>query len=149
MQQLNFKGYQFRFKNKENKPLIFDVVRKKFVVLTPEEWVRQHCIHFLNTELNYPLSHINIEKQIQVHNTSKRYDIVVFKPDGSIQLVVECKAPEISISQETFDQVARYNFVLQANYLMVTNGLTHFYCVMDYKESRYHFLEALPPYDKK
>jgi hypothetical protein len=149
MEKLNFPAYRFRFKNRENKSLIFDVVRKKFVVLNPEEWVRQHCVHFLHRELNYPLSHINVEKQISVHNTSKRYDIVVFKPDGSIHIVVECKAPQISITQETFDQIARYNFVLQASNLMVTNGLSHFYCVMDYEESRYHFLQALPPYDKK
>ncbi|MBT8262520.1 MAG: type I restriction enzyme HsdR N-terminal domain-containing protein [Bacteroidia bacterium] len=149
MQPLNFPSYKFRFKNRENKPLIFDVVRKKFVVLTPEEWVRQHCVQFLHHQLNFPLSLINVEKQIKVHSTTKRYDIVVFKPDGSIHLIVECKAPKISISQETFDQVARYNFVLQASYLMVTNGLTHYYCIMDYDESRYHFLKELPPYDKK
>ncbi len=149
MQQLNFPGYTFRFKNRENKPLIFDEVRKKFVLLTPEEWVRQHCVRFLNIELNYPLSHINVEKQITVHKTTKRYDIVVFNTDGSIHLVVECKAPQVEISQEVFDQVARYNFVLRANYLMVSNGLSHYFCTLDYEQEQYHFLKALPGYDSK
>ena len=149
MQQLNFPSYTFRFKNRENKPLIFDEVRKKFVVLTPEEWVRQNCLKFLVHELNYPLSLINVEKQIKVHETSKRYDIVVFNSDGSIHLVVECKAPTVEINQETFDQIARYNFALDASYLMVSNGLHHYYCTMDYEEKRYHFLRELPPYVKK
>lgn len=149
MQQLNFPGYTFRFKNRENKPLIFDDVRKKFVLLTPEEWVRQHCVRFLNIELNYPLSHINVEKQITVHKTTKRYDIVVFNADGSIHLVVECKAPQVEISQEVFNQVARYNFALRANYLMVSNGLSHYFCTLDYEQEQYHFLKALPGYDSK
>lgn len=149
MQQLDFPGYTFRFKNRENKPLIFDVVRKKFVVLTPEEWVRQHCVHFLLNELDYPLSLINVEKQIKLHQTSKRYDIVVFNPDGSIHLIVECKAPTVEITQDSFDQIARYNLVLKAPYLMVTNGLKHYYCTMDYDNEAYRFLEALPGYVKK
>ncbi len=147
MQQLNFKQYSFRFKKQEAKTLIFDLVRKKFMVLTPEEWVRQHCVHFLINELNYPLSLINVEKQIKLHDTTKRYDIVVFNSDGSIHLIVECKAPKIKISQETFDQIARYNHVLKAQYLMVTNGLEHYYCNMDFENERYSFLEALPPYN--
>ncbi len=149
MQQLNFPDYKFRFKNRENKPLIFDVIRKKFVILNPEEWVRQHAVHYLHNELGYPLSHINVEKQIAVHKTTKRYDIVVFKPDGSIHIIIECKAPNVDITQVTFDQIARYNFALDANYLMVSNGLKHFYCKMDYVEDRYLFLRSLPPYDKK
>ena len=149
MQPLNFPAYTFRFKNRENKSLIFDVIRKKFVVLTPEEWVRQHTLHFLISEKNYPISLINVEKQIKLHNTTKRYDIVVFNSDGSIHFIVECKAPSIEIAQNTFDQIARYNFVLRATYLMVTNGLSHYYCSMDYENERYHFLEALPSYVKK
>ncbi|MEZ8002559.1 MAG: type I restriction enzyme HsdR N-terminal domain-containing protein, partial [Flavobacteriales bacterium] len=122
MRQLNFKQYSFRFKNRENKPLIFDVVRKKFMVLTPEEWVRQNTIQYLVKELNIPLSLINVEKQIKLHGTIKRYDIVTFNPDGSIHLIVECKADSIKISQDTFDQIARYNLVLKSTFLMVTNG---------------------------
>lgn len=148
MQSLNFPDYIFRFKSNENKPLIFDEVRKKFVALTPEEWVRQHTVQFLLTEKNYPISHINIEKQIKLHDMTKRYDIVVYNSDGSIHLIVECKAPNIPIDQNVFDQIARYNFVLKADYLMVTNGLEHYYCKMDLKNAKYVFLEKIPPYNK-
>ena len=145
MLKLNFPDYSFRFKNSENKPLIFDVIRKKFVVLTPEEWVRQHVLQFLIKDKGFPISHINVEKQLVLNNTKKRYDIVVFNKDGSIQLIVECKAPSIRIGQDTFDQIARYNLVTNASYLMVSNGLSHYYCQMDYAQERYHFLEDLPP----
>jgi len=148
MRQLNFKQYSFRFKNRENKPLIFDVVRKKFMVLTPEEWVRQNTIQYLVKELNIPLSLINVEKQIKLHGTLKRYDIVTFNPDGSIHLIVECKADSIKISQDTFDQIARYNLVLKSTFLMVTNGMDHYYCKMDLQNQRYSFLETLPEYQK-
>ena len=148
MRQLNFKQYSFRFKNRENKPLIFDVVRKKFMVLTPEEWVRQNNIQYLVKELNIPLSLINVEKQIKLHGTIKRYDIVTFNADGSIHLIVECKADSIKISQDTFDQIARYNLVLKSTFLMVTNGMDHYYCKMDLQNKRYSFLETLPEYQK-
>ena len=148
MRQLNFKQYSFRFKNRENKPLIFDVVRKKFMVLTPEEWVRQNTIQYLVKELNIPLSLINVEKQIKLHGTIKRYEIVTFNPDGSIHLIVECKADSIKISQDTFDQIARYNLVLKSTFLMVTNGMDHYYCKMDLQNQRYSFLETLPEYQK-
>lgn len=146
MQKLNFPQYSFRFKNNENNLSIFDDIRKKFVILQPEEWVRQHCIQFLLNEKNFPKSHINIEKKITINQLTKRYDIVVFNPDGSIHLMVECKAPNVMINQSTFDQIARYNLALNATYLMVTNGLNHYYCQMDYKEQRYQFLENLPSY---
>lgn len=144
MLKLNFPDYSFRFKNSENKPLIFDVIRKKFVVLTPEEWVRQHTLQFLISEKQFAPSHINVEKQLLLNNTKKRYDIVVFNKDGSIHLIVECKAPKIGINQDTFDQIARYNLVTKATYLMVTNGLSHYFCQMDYQKERYQFLPDLP-----
>jgi hypothetical protein len=124
--------------------LIFDVVRKKFVVLTPEEWVRQHVVHFLIDEKGFPTSLINVEKQIKLNNTIKRYDAVVFNSSGNISVIVECKAPSVKITQQTFDQIARYNLVLKADYLMVTNGLEHYYCRMDFENERYVFLEELP-----
>ena len=144
MQPLQFPPYQFRFKNSENKVAIFDEIRKKFIILTPEEWVRQHVVHYLFSEKSYPKSWINVEKQIKINGLTKRYDVVVFNPDGSIFLLVECKAPEIKISQQTFDQIARYNLALNAEYLMVTNGLEHYFCQMDYENERYHFLQELP-----
>lgn len=144
MQPLRFPSYKFRFKNSENKVAIFDEIRKKFVILTPEEWVRQHVVHDLIYDKAYPKSWINVEKLIKLNGLTKRYDVVVFNPDGSIFLLVECKAPEIKISQQTFDQIARYNLELKANYLMVTNGLEHYFCQMDYESEKYHFLKDLP-----
>lgn len=146
MQALNFPSYTFRFKNKENKPAIFDEIRKKFVILQPEEWVRQHCVKFLLDNKKYPKSHINIEKKLTINQLTKRYDIVIFNTDGSIFLIVECKAPNVAINQQVFDQIARYNLSLNAEYLMVTNGLNHYYCQMDLSNERYIFLEDLPNY---
>lgn len=147
MQHLNFPTYSFRFKNSENKRLIFDAIRKKFVVLQPEEWVRQHCIQYLINEKNYPKSLINVEKELKLNNLKKRYDIVVYKTDGSIHLIIECKAPLITIDQATFDQIARYNLELNATYLMVTNGINHYYCQMDFEDERYTFLKEIPDYN--
>ena len=144
MQKLNFPEYQFRFKSKENKRLIFDEIRKKFIILTPEEWVRQHVIHYLVKDKKYPASHLSVEKQLKLHDTVKRYDIVVYNRDGGIELIVECKAPNIKISQDTFDQIARYNFVLRANLLMVTNGVEHYFCKMDFEAEKYEFIKELP-----
>ncbi len=148
MQHLNFPTYTFRFKNNENKVSIFDSIRKKFVVLQPEEWVRQHCVQFLIQEKGYPESLINVEKELTINSLKKRYDIVVFNPDGSIHIIVECKAPKISINQNTFDQIARYNLELNASFLMVTNGLNHYYCQMDFENERYQFLKDIPEYIK-
>lgn len=146
MQQLNFPAYNFRFKNSENKTAIFDEIRKKFIILTPEEWVRQNVVQYLLQEKKYPKSLINVEKLLRINGLVKRYDVVVFNNDGSIFILVECKAPEIKISQTTFDQIARYNMTLQSEYLMVTNGLNHYFCQMDFENERYAFLRELPDY---
>lgn len=148
MQPLNFPAYSFRIKNSQNRQFIFDGIRKKFVVLQPEEWVRQHVIHFLVFTKNFPKSLVNVEKQLKVNQLTKRYDIVVFNPDGSIFLLVECKAPQIKIDQDTFDQIARYNYQLNAQYLMVTNGLEHYYCEMDHQHEKYRFLEEIPDFSR-
>ena len=128
--------------------MIFDIIRKKFLILTPEEWVRQHTLHFLITEKKYPVSYINVEKQLLLNDSVKRYDIVIFKNDGDVEIIIECKAPSISINQVTFDQIARYNLALNSNLLMVTNGLTHYFCKMDIKNKRYLFLRDLPKYNQ-
>jgi hypothetical protein len=146
MQQLNFPSFSFRFKNSENKVSIFDTIRKKFIILTPEEWVRQHVVQFLMIEKNYPKSLLNVEKVLQVNGLRKRYDIVVYNSDGTIHILIECKAPEVPISQSTFDQIAQYNMTLQSNYLMVTNGLNHYFCQMDNENEKYQFLNELPNY---
>ena len=148
MQALNFPSYNFRFKNSENKVRIFDVIRKKFVVLQPEEWVRQHTIQMLIQDKHYPASLINVEKLLTVNDINKRYDIVVFTPEGEIAILVECKSPKIPITQEVFDQIARYNMALKASYLMVTNGLRHIYCQMDYEKEKYTFLQGIPDFSR-
>ncbi len=148
VQDLNFPKFDYRFKSTENKVSIFDIIRKKFVILQPEEWVRQHCVHYLITQRNYPKSLINVEKELTINGLKKRYDIVVFNPDGSIFLMVECKAPKITINQATFDQIARYNLKINALYLMVTNGINHYYCQMDFEKEQYTFLQDIPSYNK-
>ena len=144
MQRLNLPTYNFKFKSSENKTLIFDKLRKKYVVLTPEEWVRQHYVCFLIEEKEYPISLIALEKQLIINNRKKRTDILVFNNKGNHEIIVECKAPSIKITQDTFDQIARYNLKLKANYLIVTNGLEHFYCKMDFEKETYIFLKDIP-----
>ncbi len=146
MQTLNLPTYNFKFKNSQNKTLIFDKLRKKYVVLTPEEWVRQHFVHFLIDQKKYPETLIAIEKQLTINNLKKRTDLLIFNTDGKPEVIIECKAPSIKISQKTFDQIARYNLQLKAEFLIVTNGLTHFYCKMDFKNKTYIFLKNLPDY---
>jgi hypothetical protein len=146
MINLNLPTYSFQIKNKENKLYIFDMVRKKNVLLTPEEWVRQNFIQFLINEKKYPKTLIAIEKQLKVNNLIKRTDILVFDKTGNPNIIVECKSSQVKITQETFDQIARYNLKLQATYLIVTNGLQHFYCKMDHQQMKYVFLTDIPRY---
>ena len=146
MQELNFPPYPIRLKNSENKPLIWDLIRKKYVVLTPEEWVRQNVLYYLTRELNYPLLHIQVERSFQLFGTTKRFDVAVYGLDGSIKILVECKAPSVSINQDTFDQIARYQLALQSTFLMVTNGLNHYFCVLNKEDGGYQFLPELPVY---
>lgn len=149
MQKLNFPSYSFRFKNSENKVSIFDSIRKKFIILTPEEWVRQHVVQYLLEEKKFPKSLINVEKVLMVNGLRKRYDVVVYNSDGSIFILIECKAPEVKITQATFDQIARYNMTMEAEFLMLTNGLNHYFCLMDFENEKYTFLENLPNYNHK
>ena len=144
MEKLNFPNCNVLIKNKENKSFIFDRVRKKWLICTKEEWVRVHCVNFLIETKGYPASWILIEKEIKVYETKKRFDIVVSSLRGENQILIECKAPSISITQETFDQVARYNLSIKSRFLMVTNGFDHYFCQMDYKNKRYSFLKDLP-----
>lgn len=146
MQVLNLPTYKFRIKSNENKYVIFDIIRKKYVILSPEEWVRQHFIHYLIEEKKYPVSLISVEKKLTINNLTKRTDILVFNTEGLPHIIVECKAPSVKITQEAFDQIARYNLKLQADYLIVTNGLKHFYCSMDVKNEHYVFLDNIPNY---
>ena len=146
MTNLNLPKYSFRIKNKENKLYIFDKIRKKDLLLTEEEWVRQNFVSYLHEDKKYPLSLIALEKQCKVNDLVKRTDILVFDKTGSPYIIVECKAPQIAISQDTFDQIARYNMKLNATYLIVTNGLQHYFCQMDHVARQYQFLKEIPDY---
>jgi hypothetical protein len=138
--RLNFPHYEFRIRKEE----IFDPVRKKFVALTPEEWVRQHVIRFLHEERSFPLSLMKVEVQLKLHTLKKRVDMIVYGKDVKPILIVECKAPEVPITQKTFDQAARYNLKTGVEYIFITNGLTHFFCKSDKSTESYHFLNDLP-----
>lgn len=142
---LNFPSYNIRTKSTKKNTLVFDSWRKKWVVLTPEEWVRQHCLHFLEKTLEIPTQWVAVEKEISLPQLKKRFDIAVFAPDSSLWLVVECKAPQVELNQGVLDQINQYNSVLQSPYLMLTNGVQHIYCRTD---ESIHFLESLPKYPK-
>ena len=122
------------------------MVRKKYVAAQPEEWVRQHCLHFLIRDKGYPAGRVLVERKLQVHGLTKRLDLAVCDPGGQIEVLVECKAPDVVIDQGVFDQIARYNMEARARYLMVSNGLKHIFCKMDYQAQRYIYLEDLPAY---
>lgn len=146
MQKLNLPAYQFKFQNKNGNVEIFDVVRKKYIVLTPEEWVRQNFIQYLINQKGFPPSLMQLEKPLSYNQLDKRSDIVVYDKTAQAVVLVECKAPSVSITQDTFDQVARYNFSLKVRYLIVTNGINHFCCKMNYENTSYSFIEHIPLY---
>ena len=131
-------------KNAQGKLEILDRIRKKYVLCTDEEKVRQMTILHLTETLNVPMSSIAVETEIKVNNLSKRIDLVVFNSKMRPTLIVECKAPSIKISQDVFDQIARYNLTLQVNYLMVTNGVEQYFCHLDFEKQSYQFIPELP-----
>ena len=143
MLKLNFPEFKILIKNKDNKSHIFDVLRKKFVVLTPEEWVRQHVVNFL-IENNISKNHIAIEKRILINNLTKRFDVLVYDRNGEVLLLIECKSPKVNLNQKVFDQVSIYNQHLNSKFLMITNGLSHFYLKVDKKNKKYVFLNKFP-----
>ena len=146
MKALNLPTYEFKVKYRENKQLIFDPIRKKYLVLTPEEWVRQHFVNYLIKHKKYPASLIGLEKKVMLNNLLRRTDILVFDRNAKPHIIVECKAPNIVINQKTFDQVARYNMALDAKYIVVTNGINHYYCTVDKQNKKYVFIKELPNY---
>ncbi len=146
MQKLNLPEYSFRIKTTEGKSYIFDSLRKKYVRLTPEEWVRQNFVQFLIVEKNYSASLITVEAGVKVNNNPQRADLVVFDRSGNPALVAEFKAPEIKISQQTFDQIVRYNMQLKVKFLIVSNGLEHFCCQINYVENSYAYLAEIPEF---
>ena len=144
MQALNLPSYQFKLKQTVAITQIFDAIRKKYVVLTPEEWVRQNFLQFLIQEKKFPSSLIVVEMGLKYNRLQKRADVLVYDKNGNPYLMVECKAPEVKITQDVFDQVARYNMNFKVKYLVITNGLNHFCCQMDYSNNNYHYLENIP-----
>ena len=146
MEKLNFPMFNLPTKSKENKNFIFDSIRKKWLILTPEEWVRQHCVQYLINNKGYPIGLIQVEKRLKVNQREKRYDIVCFNQEGKINLLVECKRPDVKITQRTFDQISQYNYALKSDLIMITNGLEHYYCKINFEDKKYVFLDKLPPF---
>ena len=146
MNKLNLPQYNFKIHQIEERLEIFDDIRKKYVALTPEEWVRQHFVKFLIIEKNFPASLMAVEMSIKLNRLKKRSDVVVYNNNGKPLLIVECKAPTVKINQKVFDQIARYNMVLMTQFLVVTNGLKHIACKLDFEQSTYAFLEDIPFY---
>lgn len=144
---LNLPAYPFQIQHIQGRQMIFDSIRQKYVRLTPEEWVRQHFVQFLVQEQGVPSSLIAIEKAFLFQKMTRRADIVVHNRQGQPLLMVECKAPDVEIKQTAFDQVARYNKVIEAAYLVVTNGLVHYCAALNAEAHTYRFLDSLPLYE--
>jgi hypothetical protein len=146
MEKLNLPTYLFNIKLIEQRKYIFDSIRKKFVILTPEEWVRQNFLRYLVDEKKYPASLIAIEMEFKLNNLSKRSDAVIYDKLGNPILIVECKASSVKVDQKVFDQIARYNMKFNVEYLVVTNGLQHYCCKIDYTNNNYEFLKEVPEF---
>ncbi len=148
MNQLNFPDISVRIKRTGEVVRIYDEVRKKWIVLTPEEWVRQHLIHYLRDHLGYPDSLMAVEKSLRYNGMTRRSDLVVFGRNSNPLILAECKAPGIQIGVKTFDQAARYNLQYQVPYLLITNGMDHYCCVMDFHTGSWKFSEKIPSFEE-
>ena len=146
MLSLNLPPFQPKIELHEGKTTIFDILRRRYVVLTPEEWVRQHFVHFLIEHKGYPQALMGNEVMLKLHKTTKRCDTVLYNRDLSAKMIIEYKAPHIEITQQVFSQISNYNIVLRVDYLIVSNGLKHFCCKMDYARQTYTFLQEIPDY---
>ena len=146
MQALQLPTYDIRLKETNGKTQVFDPLRRKFVALTPEEWVRQHFVNYLIHYKGYPQGLMGNEVKIQLNNTVKRCDTVLYRKDLSAQMIIEYKAPHIVITQNVFNQITRYNMVLKVDYLIVSNGLQHYCCKIDYNTMQCTFLRDIPAY---
>ena len=146
MLPLNLPSYPAKILKRNGKNVIFDPLRQKYVALTPEEWVRQHFVHLLTDFKGYPKGLLASEIQLDLNGTKKRCDTVLFNKDLSARMIVEYKAPNIEITQAVFDQITRYNMVLKVEYLIVSNGMRHYCCKIDYNTLQYTFLPDIPSY---
>ncbi|MDA3910452.1 MAG: type I restriction enzyme HsdR N-terminal domain-containing protein [Bacteroidales bacterium] len=145
MQELNLPKYKFRFEKRNNQNFIFDAIRKKFILCTPEEWVRQHLIQFFIQEKVVPAGLISVEKEVHINGLSKRYDALIADKQGKPIVLIECKAPSIKISQAVFQQIAEYNLHFHVPYLFVSNGLSHYICKIEGNNTM-KFLKVMPNY---
>ena len=147
MLALNLPGFAPKVAEKDGKRTIFDPVRRKYVALTPEEWVRQHFVNYLMKSRSYPKELLANEVLVKLNGTSKRCDTVAYDRFLTPLVIVEYKAPSIPITGSVFDQIARYNMVLRVEYLIVSNGMNHYCCKIDYNNQTYAFLEGIPAYN--
>lgn len=147
--KLNFPAYEFRIREENGALKIFDPVRKKYVALTPEEWVRQHLIHYLNKDKNYPLGLMKVEKEFKYNKLSKRADIVVCERNGAPLLMAECKSPDVEITQAVFDQAMRYNLTMDVKVVLLSNGINHFCFRLDKEKQTYVALKEIPGWIKE
>lgn len=147
MLDLNLPKPEAKIIHKNNTIYIWDIIRKKYIVLTPEEWVRQHFVHYLINSLHYPLGLLANEVEISLNKQKKRCDTVVYDKEGLAKMIIEYKSPNVTICQETFDQISRYNIVLKVDYLIVSNGINHFCCKVDYSNNQIFYLESIPEYE--
>ena len=148
MPELNLPSFDKKVIQKEGKPFIFDIIRRQYVALTPEEWVRQHFVHFLIGTKGYPQSLMANEVQLKLNGMSRRCDTVAYDRTLRPRVIVEYKAPTVNITQQVFDQICRYNMVLQVDYLIVSNGLAHYCCKVDNTTHTYTFLKDIPSYEE-
>ena len=146
MLSLNLPSFPAKIQQQNGKNVIFDPLRKKYVALTPEEWVRQHFVSFLINYKGYPKGLLVNEVQIALNGTKKRCDTVLYDRNVNAKMIIEYKAPHIQITQKVFDQITRYNMVLKVDYLIVSNGLNHYCCKIDYVHNSYCFLPDIPAY---
>jgi hypothetical protein len=147
MYALNLPIFDAKIKKTPNGLKIFDSLRRKFVMLTPEEWVRQHFVHYLVSEKNYPASLIANETGVKLNSLNKRCDTIVYNNQLKPLMIIEYKEPNIAITQQVFDQIVRYNIVLCVRYLVVSNGMSHYCCRMDYNKMTFEYLEEVPDYN--
>lgn len=145
MVELALPAFEYKVKKQNGAVMIFDFIRKKYVALTPEEWVRQHVVHYLVEVKGYPPALVAVEREIDLYGLRRRFDIVVFDRKGNPWLVVECKAPSVELTQKVFDQAFRYNITLAAPYVAVTNGIKH-YCGEVNPRRGFVFLGDFPPF---
>ena len=146
MYELNLPKYGIKIKNDKGHQSIFDVLRRKYVALTPEEWVRQHFVHFLIEHKGYPKALMANEIQLAIGNKKLRCDSMLYDRTLKPRMIIEYKAPTVSITQKVFDQITIYNMLLHVDYLVVSNGIKHYCCRMDYANQKYLFLEDIPDY---